>query len=338
MTMKFSIRSYEACLPIIIYVTLLIWLGALPVSAYAQDRVKAAYDGTSGQQAPLWLATDLGLFKKYGVEGNPVLIMNAPVRMASLAANESQFGVGAAIAPLTAALAGADSIIVATYHNKHLASFAVSPDIRTPQDLKGKDIGVTSLGGATHLAAAIALKHWGIDERSVTIRPAGGSSDRLVSLLARRMTATVLNEPYSQMARKAGIPILLELGELGEGFPTVSVVTTKKFLATQRETVKQFLKGISEGVYIFRTDRERSLKSLAKWLRSNDQELLDLTYRTHAKKMSFPPYTDLTGVQAVLDFLSRSRPEAKNRKAQEFVDEGILKELEREGFFSALQK
>jgi hypothetical protein len=54
--------------------------------------------------------------------------------------------------------------------------------------------------------------------------------------------------------------------------------------------------------------------------------------------MSFPPYTDLSGVQAVLDFLSRSRPEAKNRKAQEYVDEGILKELEREGFFSALQK
>jgi phage host-nuclease inhibitor protein Gam len=80
------------------------------------------------------------------------------------------------------------------------------------------------------------------------------------------------------------------------------------------------------------------VKSLAKWLRTNDQEVLDLAYRTHAKKMSFPPYTDLSGVQAVLDFLSRSRPEAKNRKAQEYVDEGILKELEREGFFSALQK
>ena len=338
MIMKFAIRSHETCLPIILYIALLIWLGALPVSANAQEQVKAAYDGTSGQQAPLWLATDLGFFKKYGVEANVILIMNAPVRMASLAANESQFGVGAAIAPLTAAVAGADSIIVATYHNKHLASFAVGPEIRTPQDLKGKDIGVTSIGGAAHLAAAIALKQWGIDERSVTIRPAGGSSDRLASLLSHRMTATILNEPYSQLARKAGAHILLDLGELGEGFPTVSVVTTKKFLATKRETVKQFLKGISEGVYVFKTDRERSVKSLAKWLRTNDQEILDLAYKTHARKMSFPPYTDLSGVQAVLDFLSRNRPEAKNRKAQEFVDEGILKELEREGFFNALQK
>lgn len=336
MITKFAIKTPKAFLLVTVYVMFVMWSGTLP--AYGQDRVKAAYDGTSGQQAPLWLASDLGLFKKYGIDGNPVLIMNAPVRMASLAANESQFSVGAAIAPLTAAIAGADSIIVATYHNKHLASFAVSPSIRTPQDLKGKDIGVTSLGGATHLAAAIALKHWGIDEKSVTIRPAGGSSDRLVSLTANRMTATILNEPYSQMARKAGIPILLDLGELGEGFPTVSVVTTKKVLATKRESVKQFLKAISEGVYIFRTDRERTVKTLAKWLRTNDQELLDLAYRTHAKKMSFPPYTDPSGVQAVLDFLGRSRPEAKNRKAQEFIDEGILKELEREAFFSTLQK
>jgi NitT/TauT family transport system substrate-binding protein len=338
MIMKFSIRSQEACLPITLYVTLLIWLATLPVSAYGQERIKAAYDGTSGQQAALWLATDLGLFKKYGVEANVVLIMNAPVRMASLAANESQFGVGAAIAPLAAAVVGADSIIVATYHNKHLASFAVGPEIRNPQDLKGKDIGVTSIGGAAHLAAAIALKQWGIDERSVTIRPAGGSSDRLASLLSHRMTATILNEPYSQLARKAGAHILLDLGELGEGFPTVSVVTTKKFLATKRETVKLFLKGISEGVYVFKTDREKSVKSLAKWLRTNDQEVLDLAYRTHAKKMSFPPYTDLSGVQAVLDVLSRNRPEAQNRKAQEFVDEGSLNELELEGFFNALQK
>jgi ABC-type nitrate/sulfonate/bicarbonate transport system substrate-binding protein len=336
--MKFPIRTHEVCLALMLCVTLLIWLKVLPVSAYGQDRIKVAYDGTSGQQAPLWLASDLGLFRKYGIEENVVLIMNAPVRMASLAANETQFGVGAAIAPLTAAVAGADSIIVATYHNKHLASFAVGPEIRTPQDLKGKDIGVTSIGGAAHLAAAIALKQLGIDERSVTIRPAGGSSDRLASLLSHRITATILNEPYSQLARKAGAHILLDLGESGEGFPTVSVVTTRKFLAAKRETVKQFLKGISEGVYVFRTDRERSVKSLAKWLRTNDQEVLDLTYKTHAKKMSFPPYTDLSGVQAVLDFLSRNRPEAKNRKAHEFVDEGILKELEREGFFSALQK
>src|ERR1044071_88132 len=190
MSMKSAIRTPKSFFLITAWMMFVICSATLSVSAYGQDRVKAAYDGTSGQQAPLWLASDLGLFKKYGIDGNPVLIMNAPVRMASLAANESQFSVGAAIAPLTAAIAGADSIIVATYHNKHLASLAVNPNIRSPQDLKGKDIGVTSLGGATHLAAAIALKHWGIDEKSVTIRPAGGSSDRLVSLMAHRMTAT----------------------------------------------------------------------------------------------------------------------------------------------------
>jgi|SRR5713226_166069 len=319
-------------------VGLCLYLSSVPSIVGAQERVIAGYGGISGQQAPLWVAYDLGLFKKYGLQVEPILIGGGAVRTAAVSTGEVQFGVDSAVSPITSAFAGADVVIVATYYNKHPWSFAVRPGIRSPKDLAGKKIGVLSLGASNHMAVVTALRHWGIDERSVTILRSGGTAERLAALQAGMIDVTVLIAPETQRARKAGIPILLELAELREGFPTVSIVATKRFLANKRDVSKQFLKGISEGVYIFKTDRERSLQALAKWMRTGDREVLENTYQSHAANVSFPPVTDLSGVQAVLDFLGRSRPEAVKRNPEDFVEERVLKELEAEGFFNAVRK
>lgn len=321
---------------LVVWVALLLGPRSLP--AHGQEKATAAYGGISGQQVPLWVASDLGIFKKYGLQVEAVLIRGGAVRTAAISVGEIQFGVDSAVSPITSAVAGADAVIVATYYNKHPWSFAVRPGIRNPQDLLGKRIGVLSLGASNHMAVVTALRHWGIEERSVMILRAGGTAERLVALQAGNIDATVLIEPETKKARKAGIPILLELGELREGFPTVSIITTKRFLASRRDIVKQFLKGISEGVYAFKNNREGSLKILGKWMRTGDKQVLDEAYQAHAQKMNVPPFTDLSGVQAVLDFLSRARPEAAKRKPEELVDEAILRELEGEGFFRALGK
>jgi len=323
---------------LILWARLGLYFFVLSSPVYGQERVVAAYGGTSGQQAPLWLAHDLSFFKKHGIYVEPTLIRGGSIRTAAISAGEVQFGVDSGVSPVTSAIAGAEVVIIATYYNKHPWSFAVRPGIRSPQELAGKKIGVLSLGASNHMAVVTALRHWGIDERSVTILRAGGTAERLAALQTGMIDATVLIAPETQRARKAGIPILLELAELREGFPTISIVTTKKFLANKRDVAKQFLKGISEGVYVFKTDRERSLKALAKWMRTSDTEVLEDTYQSHASNVSFPPFTDLSGIRAVIDFLGRSRPEAARRSPQEFVDEKILKELEAEGFLMRSEK
>ena len=335
MVAKFWIVAQASLL---VCVALLADMGVLSVPAYSQERVVAAYGGISGQQAPLWVASDLGLFKKYGLDLDPVFIAGGPIRTASISAGEIQFGVDSAVSPITSAVSGAEVTLVATYYNKNPWVFIARPEIRTPQDLKGKKIGVVSLGASNHMAVATALRYWGIDERSVTILRAGAVPERLVAMQKGMIDATVVTVQEIGRARKAGLVVLLELAEAGEASPTISVVATKKIVATKRTMVKQFLKGISEGVYVFQTDRERSLKTLAKWMRTQDGERLQEAYQSHAAKMNLPPFTDLSGVQTVLDFLSRARPEAAKRKPEELVDEDILRELEREGFFRAFGK
>lgn len=65
---------------------LLAELGSLSLPAYSQERVVAAYGGISGQQAPLWVASDLGLFKKYGLDLEPVFIAGGATRTAAISA------------------------------------------------------------------------------------------------------------------------------------------------------------------------------------------------------------------------------------------------------------
>lgn len=314
---------------------LLIFMG--PSAGYSQEPVVAVYGGISGQQAPLWLTSDLGLFAKYGLDVQPIFVRGGAIWTAGISAGEIQFGVDSSVSPITAAASGADIVLVGSYYNKHPWSFAVRPGIKSPQELPGKKVGVLSLGASNHMAVVTALRYWGIEEKSVTIVRAGSTSARLLALRSGQIDATVLVSPETERARKIGIPILLELAQIGESFPTVSVITTRRFLASKTTVAKKFLQALNEGVYVFTKDRQKALKTLAKWMRTEDREVLEDAYTSHVRNMNFPTVIDKSGVQAVLDFLSRSRPELKAKNASEFIDDTIFRELEQEGFFNRVR-
>ena len=114
-------------------------------------------------------------------------------------------------------------------------------------------------------------------------------------------------------------------------------MTTKSFQASKRNVVRGFLQGLGEAIYIFKTDPVVARNILSKWMRSNDKALLESAYKSYAPRISFPPYSELAGIQLVVDDLMNTRADAKGRKAQEFVNEDVLRELDREGFFQKLQ-
>jgi NitT/TauT family transport system substrate-binding protein len=306
--------------------------------AHSQERVRAGYSGISGYQVPLWLAVDLGLFKKYGLSLEPVLFRGGTESASALAGNEIQFDVVAPQPHIAASLSGADIIIIGTYFNKHTYSIVARPGIRSPQDLKGKKIGVLSVVGLNAIVVNTALKHWGMDEKSVTLLRAGGSRDRFTALQSGLIDATMLTGAFVERAKAAGMVVLLDLGDLEDSFPTVSLMTTKSLQSSRRNTVKGFLQAMSEAVHVFQSNADLGKKTLSKWMRTQDKDLLDSAYRSYAPRMSFPPFTVASGIQVVLDDLATSRPDAKGRKPQEFMNEEILRELEKQNFFRSLQK
>jgi ABC-type nitrate/sulfonate/bicarbonate transport system substrate-binding protein len=307
-------------------------------AALGQERARAGYSGISGYQVPLWLAVDLDLFRKYRLDLEPILFRGGAESTLALTNSEIQFDVVSPQPHIAADLSGADIIIIGTYFNKHTYSVVARSGIRAPQELRGKKIGVLSVVGLNQIVVATALKHWGIDEKSVTLVRAGGSRDRFTALQNGLIDATVLTGAFVDRAKAAGLTVLLDLGELADSFPTVSMMTTKTFQSSKRNIVKSFLQGISEAIHIFKTDAALGQKSLAKWMRTQDKSLLDSAYRSYAPRISFPPFTERAGVQLLVNDLAASRANAKGRMAKEFVDEEILGDLDKQGFFKSLPK
>jgi len=219
----------------------------------AQELARAGYSGISGYQVPLWLAVDLGLFKKYGLNLEPILFRGGAESTHALTGGEIQFDVVAPQPHIAANLSGADIIIIGTYFNKHTYSVVARPGIRSPQELRGKKVGVLSVVGLNQIVVATALKHWGMDEKSVTLVRSGGSR------IASRPYRTASSMPRCSPERlstgpKVPVASIARFRRLGGFIPDGHLMTTKRFQLSKRNLVKGFLQGISEGIYVFKND------------------------------------------------------------------------------------
>jgi ABC-type nitrate/sulfonate/bicarbonate transport system substrate-binding protein len=322
--------------------SLVVWLALtglialVPAPADAQQRVRAAYIGLSGSQVPFWLAIDLGLFKKHGLDVEAVHIRGGALATTALIADEVQFVAAQGFTNIVSALQGHDVTILATYYNRNPYSFVTVPRITRPSEVVGKKIGLLSIGSVNSLVAEFALKHWGIDESKVVMLRAGATRERVQAMMAGHLDATVAPIEELRRMREAGLNVLLDIGKINPFLPMASISGRRNLPAAKRPMVKQFLRGMSEGVIAFKNNKERSLKTLSQWARIPDRETLEDYYLAYYQTLSTPPKTEGQGVQSILDFLAKSQPKAKGARAQDFIDENALSELQAEGFFEKL--
>src|SRR5215831_13162865 len=294
----------------------------IPFGARAQEQIISGYDGHAGFQGPVWAAKDLGLFDKHGLSAELVLISGSV-----------QFVQGSATAQLSAYLRGGDVVVVAAALNKFPFSVIARKEIRQPADLIGKKIGIVNFGGSNDLAVTLAFKEWNIPRNAATILASGGAPERLAALITGTLDATVLSPPETVAASRSGLTNLANFGDLSASFPQTLIMVRRSFLTSKRETVKRFLRAYSEAIYEFKNSKEKAIKVYANRLKQKDQTVLNETIAFYGPKFSFPPRIDRSGIGNALE-LVRQGVELKGEiNLGQFVDESVLDELEREGFF-----
>ena len=311
---------------------------AIPLGANAQENVVVSYDGYAGFQGPLWAAKDLDLFRKYGLKPEMVLITGSTRGMAALISGSSDFAQGSASASIPIRLRGGDLVIIAAALNKFPFSVVSQKKIRKPSDLIGKKIGILNFGGSTDLAITLAFKEWNIPRNAVTIFASGGAPERFAALSSRAIDATVLSPPETIAAASMGMNILAHLSDLKADFPQTVMTVRRSYLEKNRETVKRFVRAYSEAIYDFKTDKAKAMAVYANRLKQQDSKVLEATYNYFAPKFSFPPRVERDGIRNALDLVSDRDREAKGEiNVEQFVDERVTDELEREGFFKKLR-
>ena len=170
-----------------VFSALLIFLaafGLLSVELPAQSRPKIVigHASMSSVVLTLWAAQDKGFFAKNGIDAQMVFIPGSPTLIASLNTGDVHFGFTGGTATLGAAVAGLDVRVIAAFADRVQSELVTRPEIKTAADLKGKRIGVTSIGGTGWMSALLILEQIGINvERDKMQLTAFGNSFRFIA-------------------------------------------------------------------------------------------------------------------------------------------------------------
>jgi NitT/TauT family transport system substrate-binding protein len=297
-----------------------------------RTRLNVIYPAISGINAPLWYATELNFFDKYGLEVKLIYIPTAlqVTRVVLTGDSEIAFSGGAPV--VNAVLSGADLVFIGGVANVPAFYMMALPEIKSVSDLKGKTVGVTRFGSSTDFALRYLLLKQGFNpEKDTTILQLGGMPELAAALSKRLIVAAPLSAPTHIRARAAGAQPLLDMAKAGVYFPHTAVITKRSYLKTNRETTLNFFRGYSEGLQRFIQDKTTAKKVIQKYTRDSADDILEATYQYAVDYVVRPPYPNREGIVETLK-LSQN-PEAKKADPDHFLDSSIVKNLEDQGFF-----
>ncbi len=311
----------------------------LPPLARAQAiKLKVAYPTTVGSMGVLWVAKDAGLFDKYGLDVTLIYISGSSKIVQAMLAKEIPISEIAIPAVIQANQAGADLVMLAGPNHKPGQKLIVKPEIKKPEDVKGKKLGITRFGTSDDFLLRYLLGQWGIQpDREVALLQMGGSPEILAGLSSGGIDGGVLSSPLNLRAQKLGFNLLVDLSAIGVDYQGAGVVTTRSYVREHPEVIRSYLKAYVEGLARFKNDKDFSLKVLAKYSRIGEREMLEETYRHYAVNvMPRVPYPTMKGIQMVLDEIGSRSSKTREISPNNLVDINFLKELDSSGFIKAL--
>ncbi|HWH78454.1 MAG TPA: ABC transporter substrate-binding protein, partial [Candidatus Binatus sp.] len=261
------------------------WYCALPKYSSAADKIRVGFSAISLSNAPVWIAEEKGFFKKYDIETEAIVVGGGATRSVSaVIAGDLQFGSTGGGAVISAVFSGSDIVMVAAGNNKGIQRLMVKSDVTTPAALKGKRIGVTTLGSSGHLALLLMLRKWAMTPEDVQVLQVGASPVMLISLQKNGIDAAVLQDPTFFMAEDAGFKTLGDPVALDIQYLQNVLVATRAYLKSHRDVASRFMKGFVEGVAYFKRSKEDSLKILMKKMRieKGKESYLERSYNLYA--------------------------------------------------------
>jgi len=304
---------------------------SLPVSA--QDRIRLSHSALEANNAIWYIAKDLGFYKKSGLEAELLFIPSTTTSVMSLVSGDVQVANASGGGVASAVVAGSDLLLVACYQNSLPYELVVNESVRSPEDLKGKSIGISRIGSASDVAARVLLKGMGLEpDKQVLIIQVGGPAERAAAFRTGRIVGFpappgvihLTNMTFKILASTADFKTRFE-------FPYICATTTKSYLARRRETVKKVVMAHIEAMHFFKSRKDEAKKIISKYSRLTNAAYLEDSYTAAAKLYDRVPLVTRPGMEAQIQEAAGRKPGARLR-FEDMVDDGIVRELDQSGF------
>ena len=306
---------------------------AYELSAAEPPSLRGVYNALGGTMSPAWVAQDLGLFTKHGLQ-HSLNYLAATTAIQAIVGGTEEIGL-VGNQGIDVALEGADTVYIASTAPRFIFHLYGDPAIKTVADLKGKVLAVTQPAASTDYASRMLLRRYGlVPDKDVKILYAGSSPAVLTTLKSGNAAAGLMSAPITFQAQELGLKHILNVTELNIPFIFVAVVTTRKVIQQKPDAVSRYLRGYTEAISIIRRDKETAMKVMAKFMKTDNRQLLEAVYDEHAPVFQRLPLMTKEEVQAVLE-VAKS-PKAAQAKPEDFFDNSFLQKLDASGFINSL--
>lgn len=326
-----SARSLLICIAVV-------FAFAVPARGQSLPKARAAYTSIGIQFDPVYIMKELDLPRKHGLDVEVLFVPVSSRALQAALAGEIQFLTSGGVANINANATGADFVGLTATLNTFAFKVLGAPDIKKPENLKGKKVAISRLGGASDFSIRYALTHWGlVPDKDVALIQVGGEPESVLALQHKSVDAAILSEPFSTVATRAGSVLVADLSQLGVPYTMHGFGVRKSYIRANRDVVVRFMKAYLEGIYYFKTNKELALNVLKKYTRLDDLSLVQVSYDEMSQRLiRRVPYPDRDGIQTIIDQLAKTRPQMKSLNPSDFIDPSILKEIEDSGFIRKL--
>ena len=266
--MTMAIRSAMLCFVVAFFAS---------TNSYSQDRRKIRISNAtlSYSALPLIAAREWKFFQEQGLDVE-IILMRSAAAVAALASGDLDYQSGIGPASVSATLSGVDSRALWSSTNRITYWLMAKPEYKIIQELKRKKIGVSGLGGTSHVALNLALEKRGMTSKEyAAVSVPGGNL--VHSLESGFVDAASLNPPTMFFAQRRGFIRLLDIGSLVE-MASGGLSAMTKTIRNRPDEVKRIIRALQLGKQAMFKSPDRTLDLITGVLKMDKETAAD-TYK-----------------------------------------------------------
>ena len=309
------------------------------LSAATPTKMAIGFAAMNARVIPLWGAKEEGFFAKNDIDAEPIFVRGAPTLNSALLSGDIQAGYTGGTAVMGANVGGADLKILAILTNKVTYDLVARPSIKTPEGLRGKQVGVSSIGGTNWMGTILGLERLGLDpvRDKINLIVAGDDSVRAQGVLAGAIDAAALDGVYSRILREKGLPVLAEFSAFKIPITSASIVCRNAVIQKNPRIVENLLKAILEGIIwgLSPLTKSKVIELISKRLRVTHQEAEE-GYKDMLLGLERKPFPSVDGLKNIQRLMKTRNPRMAELKPEDLIDPTFMRKLDENGFIDGL--
>ena len=304
----------------------------------AAEKLVGLQSAPSVAMALPWFAEEARLYPKYDLDFQLVYIASSGIVTAAMSGGNGSVAIVGGEGPIRAFLSGnTDFVFIGSVKNVLTHSIMGKPEIKRPEDLKGKRIGVGRIGVNSQYFTQLAMRQKGLDPlKDANLIQTGGAPETFLALATGAVDAASITTPQDTRAAFQGFNYVIDGRELKPPYVATGFVTLRSVIAKRPKVVSQFMHVMAESFRLMTTDRELAFKVISKKIGLTDRKVFDAAYTGELKVLEPRFEIKPIAIQATLDEIAKTDARAKQVKAEQLIDRRFLEEMEKDGTFARL--